>query len=735
MAAVLGWLLLKDSGDTRPRLVSPANNGSQEARRRLAAPETARITWNPMAKQRVEPDTLFLFDADGERTRRPGDGGFIMGNAAAGDVPWRPDSKIAAAPGRYRTGIVSRDPNYGYMWMPASGLLPPREFTVELWLKSARPWREITGESPFGVLTGGAEGTWLDVRGGKLNLIYSHLQGAAGPVRATLSTDVSTVRANQWVNIAFTLRDGTLTLYRDGAKVAEERGVQPIQVVSDNARGDGLSVGGLAGKGATSFTVSDIRISARARMPHRAVDVPRRATMLIDPRRRTGASVQQLLAGGLHTLGGPASEKVARGLLTALRTDKLLTATPIKAGSPDATHPTRGVSGRFSYDWRVVDRTFDDFRRLRVLPYISIDATPQILGGSVPPFTGEMLRRGRPFQAGFPGEVPRDLHAFGNVVRDLVHHVVIDRRLRVPYWGVWNEPDGGVFWKGGLDDYLRLYDVVARSVKSVDPKLLVGGPESGAWNPTWAEALIRHAASHKVLLDFFSWHYYSGNLGELVTVSQRIKAIAREVGMRPRPRLLVGEWSWANANLPGTGARPWAQRNYFVNDWAAAFAASSLIEMQRLGVAMAIYTNPVAEPGGQGYAGSGLVSSRGPWATGNAVRLWRMLGPSIVTSQLDAPPGVAALSSRNRAGQLTVLVTRLQYRPGPAVPLEIELPAGTRARRVLYHYVIDAKHSDGYDAGPRRAALQTVPDRQAGRRLVVSVPPRSVQLLVIDVGS
>jgi Glycosyl hydrolases family 39/Concanavalin A-like lectin/glucanases superfamily len=697
-------------------------------------PRTARVTWNPLARQQQEPDTLFLFDADEERRREPGEGGFIMNNSGAGDLPWRADSKIVAAPGRYRTGVKSRDREYGYLWMPASGLLSPREFTVELWLKAARPWGEITDNSPLGIMAGADQGTWLNVHDGVLHLRHSHRQSPAGPTNVDLTADVSAVPAERWVNVAFTLRAGMLTLYLDGKQVARQAGITPMHVLPETARGDGLSIGGVAGYGATELTVSDVRISARARVPGRPLRVSNGSSLRIDPRRRTGHRVQPLLAGGLHTLGGGPTEKAARGLVTALRTDKLLTATPIKRGPPDRTHPTLGTSGNFSYDWRVVDRTFNEMRRLQVLPYISIDATPQILGGSVAPFSGSMLRAGLAFQSGFSAEVPRDFAAYGDIVRDLVHHVVVERGVRVPYWGVWNEPDID-FWKGSLADYLRLYDVVARAVKAVDPRLQVGGPETSSWNPPWADELVRYCANAGVPLDFFSWHYYSGNLGELHEASARMRALARETGRPKPPRLIVGEWTWNAANLPGTGTRPWSQGNFFVNDWGAAFAASSLMEMQRLGVAMAIFTNPVAEPGGRGYDGSGLVSSRGRWATGNAFRLWRLLGSSIVASQLDAQPGITAQASVDGAGRLTVLLARLQYRPGPALPLDLVLPAGTPARRVLRHYVIDASRSNAHDAGRRHTALESVPNRQEGRRITVSLRPRSVHLLVIDLPS
>ena len=87
------------------------------------------------------------------------------------------------------------------------------------------------------------------------------------------------------------------------------------------------------------------------------------------------------------------------------------------------------------------------------------------------------------------------------------------------------------------------------------------------------------------------------------------------------------------------------------------------------------------------------------------------------------------------AGRLTVLLARLQYRPGPAVPLDLVLPAGVPAQRVFRHYVIDASRSNAYDAGRRHTALESVPNRQEGGRIRVSLRPRSVHLLVIDLPS
>ena len=106
---------------------------------------------------------------------------------------------------------------------------------------------------------------------------------------------------------------------------------------------------------------------------------------------------------------------------------------------------------------------------------------------------------------------PRDLAEWHDLVAALAQHLVDRYGIEeVAQWAfeVWNEPNLEVFWSGTREEYLRLYDESARAVKSVDPRLRVGGPSTAAGE--WVESLAAHAASG-VPLDFLSTHTY-GNL-------------------------------------------------------------------------------------------------------------------------------------------------------------------------------------------------------------------------------
>jgi xylan 1,4-beta-xylosidase len=107
---------------------------------------------------------------------------------------------------------------------------------------------------------------------------------------------------------------------------------------------------------------------------------------------------------------------------------------------------------------------------------------------------------------------PADWTEWYELVAALTRHLVERYGLdEVARWGfeVWNEPNLVVFWSGTQAEYLRLYEESVRAVKSVDPRLRVGGPSTAAGE--WIDALAGYAAKNGTALDFVSTHTY-GNL-------------------------------------------------------------------------------------------------------------------------------------------------------------------------------------------------------------------------------
>ncbi len=105
-------------------------------------------------------------------------------------------------------------------------------------------------------------------------------------------------------------------------------------------------------------------------------------------------------------------------------------------------------------------------------------------------------------------------HATGIAGPELNHHLaahLVERYgiAEVSQWGfeVWNEPNLEAFWAATQADYFRLYDVAARAIKSVDERLLVGGPATAAVG--WIADFLDFVRREHMPLDFLSTHSYN----------------------------------------------------------------------------------------------------------------------------------------------------------------------------------------------------------------------------------
>ena len=114
----------------------------------------------------------------------------------------------------------------------------------------------------------------------------------------------------------------------------------------------------------------------------------------------------------------------------------------------------------------------------------------------------------------FP-EQPRDYARFAEVCKHIVMHYnygwANGFHYGIQYWEVWNEPDLRNSWAGTPQEYFALYDTVARTLKSVDPQIKVGGPAL-AGNVTFLEKFLQFCKANESPLDFVSWHIYPGSL-------------------------------------------------------------------------------------------------------------------------------------------------------------------------------------------------------------------------------
>lgn len=206
------------------------------------------------------------------------------------------------------------------------------------------------------------------------------------------------------------------------------------------------------------------------------------------------------------------------------------------------------------YNFSYVDQIYDGLLNNGVRPFVEISFMPKKLA----------LRQD--VHAFWYKQIvapPKDYAKWDDLMRAFAQHLVdrygIEEMARW-YFEIWNEPNID-FWTGDPKQatYFELYDHTARALKSVSPRLRVGGPASSSAH--WVDAFIAHVAAQNVPVDFISSHSYGDDTVEDLfgthdeipmdrRVCLSIQKVHDQITASARPNLPL---MWTEWNVPSFG--------------------------------------------------------------------------------------------------------------------------------------------------------------------------------------
>lgn len=157
----------------------------------------------------------------------------------------------------------------------------------------------------------------------------------------------------------------------------------------------------------------------------------------------------------------------------------------------------------------------------------------------------------------------------GNIVRHYNKGWHNGFHYGIKYWEVLNEPDG----RFDPENYYKLYEALAKSVKSADEDAWIGGPALMFTHngPDYRESFLAYLRDNNIPLDFWTFHDYNVDAADpylYARLGEDMRALLDDYGFH-EAEVILDEWNvlGINPELLTLGGR-------------AAFTASAIIYMQ-----------------------------------------------------------------------------------------------------------------------------------------------------------
>jgi hypothetical protein len=143
--------------------------------------------------------------------------------------------------------------------------------------------------------------------------------------------------------------------------------------------------------------------------------------------------------------------------------------------------------------------------------------------------------------------------AFKGFVQAIVNHnqqLNPNSYLRIKYWGMWNEPNGGQFWRGTVQQMVRMTKDAREIIKAADPNALILSPEASSTSrhnninhaADWLDQYFQAGGGQYV--DVVAFHTYPNNAADHPVVEDLIKMVGAVKTMAGRHSELSGKPLW-----------------------------------------------------------------------------------------------------------------------------------------------------------------------------------------------
>jgi len=219
----------------------------------------------------------------------------------------------------------------------------------------------------------------------------------------------------------------------------------------------------------------------------------------------------------------------------------------------DVLGTVKSRDGTIVYDWTRIDELYDKLLARNIKPFVELGFTPEALktsNNSVFYWKGNTSHP--------------QLGPWRDLIAAFVQHLQARygaAEVRSWFFEVWNEPNLAGFWeKADQNAYFELYDTTARTIKSIDPALRVGGPSTAG--AAWVPEFLNHAAEHATPVDFVTTHTYGVDGGFLDEDGKS------DTKLSPSPDAIVGDVRRVRAQI---AASKFPHLPLYFSEWSTSY--------------------------------------------------------------------------------------------------------------------------------------------------------------------
>ena len=157
-------------------------------------------------------------------------------------------------------------------------------------------------------------------------------------------------------------------------------------------------------------------------------------------------------------------------------------------------------------------------------------------------------------------QVPKDFAKWARICEHIIRHYnegwADGYEYGIEYWEIWNEPEcansptNHPCWQGTLDEFLELYCVTAKHLKSCFPNIQIGGP---AFTSPWIDGdydsdrfrikFLDTMAKENIPFDFYSFHLYAKVLSRFEEAIDIARGELDKRGLK-NVKTILNEWNY-----------------------------------------------------------------------------------------------------------------------------------------------------------------------------------------------